>query len=378
MKLFPLFLLLLLGILPLRAGDLANVHPRPKVSFLKTGVFTLDSSTTLLLPNAMTSTTSQAADFLIREVKQRLGIALIPGTLDTYHGEKAIVLGEFNTSPMIPSILKTITPPGEEPPKAQGYVLDIMPDRVLLAGADSNGTFNSVSTFLQLLNPNRRMAAVHILDWPDYPVRWIYAQHYSRNGQVLGELKHLTDSMKYYKINGIVHADFGYDLLATSLPWHFDSLTTFIQTAAQNNVQIIPQVVNVGWSSGWLNRAPNYAAGVPASGLYIVEADTGRLLPDPKVALPNGNFENATNGKFPGWSFYDGPEVSIFTDSAVAHSGRYSARCENFIAGNAAGNARFNRLMNCKPFSYYTLSAWVRTEGFSGDEVRLLDRKSVV
>ncbi|HEY3875997.1 MAG TPA: T9SS type A sorting domain-containing protein, partial [Candidatus Kapabacteria bacterium] len=72
------------------------------------------------------------------------------------------------------------------------------------------------------------------------------------------------------------------------------------------------------------------------------------------------------------WSFYDGPNQSTFVDSTTVHSGKYSARCTNFVAGNAGGNCRFERSVLCQPFHGYRMSVWFNSQNLSSDEVQLL------
>jgi hypothetical protein len=247
---------------------------------------------------------------------------------------------------------------------------------MLVAGADPNGTFNGVASLVQLMQIGDVVAqfqSAHIRDYPDYPVRWIFSQHNLLVGNSLAALRSISDTMAAYKLNGIQQNDFKYNILQMMIPRYFNNVDTLKWDLVGKNIAVIPGVANIGWSDGILYNDPNLAEGLPAFATYIVEGDTGRLIPDPRVTLPNGSFESVDNNdKFTGWGFYDGAGVSTFPDRSIYHGGSVSARCTNFVAGNSSGNCRFNRKVDCQPYHYYTLSAWLRTENFDADMVQLL------
>ena len=64
-------------------------------------------------------------------------------------------------------------------PGPEGYVLDVEPDAVLVAGHDKRGTLYGVATLVQLLSvlPGEKkpsVPAVRIVDWPDFPLRSVF------------------------------------------------------------------------------------------------------------------------------------------------------------------------------------------------------------
>ncbi|MEP7219226.1 MAG: carbohydrate binding domain-containing protein, partial [Bacteroidota bacterium] len=173
-----------------------------------------------------------------------------------------------------------------------------------------------------------------------------------------------------HKLNGIQQNDWKYNTLDQQPPYYFDSVLAFRQYSDERHIGIIPGVAPIGYSDGILYNNPRLAEGFPATATVVVEGDTGRLLRDPNIMLPNGSFENlGSNGKFSGWSYYDDLPV---TQDAEHHGGSHSALCQNFTNGNPSGNCRFNRKLTCKPFHAYRMSAWVKTESLKVDEVRLL------
>src|SRR5690349_2471858 len=111
--------------------------------------------------------------------------------------------------------------------------------------------------------------------------------------------------MAAYKLNGMLQSDYKYFILDQQPAFYFDSVARFRAMSSQRKIEIIPSVAGIGYSNGHLTHDPNLAEGMQATAYYRVEGDSGRLLHDPRVSLPNGSFESVdANGRFTGWSFY--------------------------------------------------------------------------
>jgi Secretion system C-terminal sorting domain/Glycosyl hydrolase family 20, domain 2 len=383
---------------------LTGLHPRPQVSFFRPGpsgspsspdTFRISNSTKILLGDTTTEKTTSALAYLQNVLRQVLGdtLEVLQGTQSSYASNNAIVIGEPMNSPYLNGAVENaihsgtgITPwlPGSpDLTHSEGYVLNVytdtlytvLPSQILLAGWDSNGTFNAVTTFAQLLRATSgSIPTMFILDWPDYPIRWVFSTHNLIEQSQISALESIEDTMAALKLNGLQQNDFKnnvYSVFEGSYPQYFYNVDSLQAYSAKTNVEIIPGVFPFGWSEGILFHDPDIAEGIPTTSSYLIQSDTGVLLTDPNMVLPNGNFENVSNGNFTGWSFYDGPG-SVFVDSTTVHSGKYSARCTDFTTGNPSGDCRFVRSMNCQPFHGYHMSVWINTQNFSGDEVQLL------
>ncbi len=360
----------------LAQSPIAAIHPRPKVAFEQAGAFTISAVTPIAIDGAADSVTVRAAEYLRGEITRRTGVTLpivrVPALTDP--PTPGILMGMRDAFGRLGTAIDNASPPGEGQPGSGGYVIDAAPGMILVCGADADGVFNGAATLAGLVEPGppvARVGGVHIWDYPDYPIRWVFSQHNLRGSGAISALRRIQDTMARYHLNGIQQNDFKYSILESQPRNYFDSVRLFRTNAAATNTEIIPGVAPIGWSSGLLWHDPNLAEGFPAQAVYVMQADTGRLIPDARVALPNGSFESVGgNGKFTGWSFYD--DGSVTEDRSVFHGGAASARCSNFAAGNPSGNCRFNRRVDCAPYRTYVMSAWVRTDGFSGDEVRLM------
>jgi len=384
-QLLPILALLLPLLLPnyaaAQSASILTLLPRPKAAFERTGEFTLTRNTPLFLSDHADEGTLQTMAWFQRKIRENIGDTLRVITANEFTGGPIISVGTLvGADSAVIYHLRGVMPPGELMPDSGGYILDISQNVVALIGSDTEGAFNGIATLVQLLNVSGDTATIrsaHILDYPDYPIRWVFSQHNLRGNNAITAIGNILDTMAACKLNGLQQNDFKYAILAEQPQYYFDSVTRFATMSAERNISIIPGVAGIGYSSGLLWHDPNLAEGFPASARYIVEGDTGRLVPDPRVSLPNGGFEDTdASGKFTGWSFYDGADndSNVFVDRTIVHGGTSSARCTSFRTGDQAtsGNCRFSRRVDCQPYRHYLLSAWVRTEDLDCDEVRLL------
>ena len=353
---------------------LTNLHPRPKVSYFLSGsqMVKVDPSWSIEYDLWASGTHMRAVQYLERRLKQILGDTLPvypidttqPGPLPT---SNVILVGEFSSHVIGNALAKYFFQ--DSLSKPESYSLTIDTGRIILEGSDTNGTFDAVSTLTQLLaQPNHSIPALHINDWPDYPIRWVFSTHNLLVNSQITALEAIEDTMAAHKLNGLQQNDFKnniYDVFQNPqnpYPQYFYNVDSLQSYSAKSNVELIPGLFPIGWSEGILFHDPDLAEGIPTMCNYYIEGDTGKLIGDPNVTLPQGDFENARSGSFPGWNWYD---PTIFVDSTTAHSGRYSARATNF--SDTTPNGRFIKLLTCKPHEGYHLSAWYKTQGFNGE-----------
>lgn len=357
---------------------LTGLHPRPQVSYIYGSGYSSFHFTpqisAIVIDTAPTRGTLRAVHYLESQLKQIRGDTLPVYTASQFpYFGSCIRIGEkqewyINYQLSFPNADSELHP--------SGYILDIN-GNILLAGADSDGTFNGVSTLVQLIRDTDKFGnipALHINDFPDYPIRWVFSTHNLIDKNQISTLETIEDTMAAHKLNGLQQNDFKnniYSVFEGSYPQYFYNVDSLQAYSAKSNVEIIPGVFPFGWSEGILFHDPDIAEGFPTTTSFLIQDDTGLLLTDPNMMLPNGGFENVSNGNFTGWSFYDGPG-SVFVDSTTVHSGKYSARCTNFAAGNAGGNCRFEKSLKCRPFHGYHMSVWVKTDQLQAGEMQLL------
>ncbi len=375
------FLLLLVILFPTHsfAKDINSIYPYPKAAWNKQGQFTITNATKLVIPDSPTPAQLAAIAALQTGISKQVGYRLPITSLISYSGTSGIIIGEANTNSLLHNHLKLVMPSGEAMPSAQGYVLDISSNEIILAGSDTDGTFNAIATLAQLFTISGQSITInsaHVWDYPDYPARWVFSTHNLLVPNQLSLVESIADTMSLYKLNGLQQNDFKYSILQIMGSNYFKNVDSLKTHVGRENIEIIPGVIGLGWSSGILFNDPNLAEGLPASATYMMESDTGRLIPNPQTFIANGDFENIANNQFTGWngggSFYDGPNVSAFVDHSVFHSGATSARCTNFVTGNAGGNCRFAKLVNCDSNKSYSMSAWIKTQNIKGGDIQML------
>ena len=369
------FCLIFLFLLFIDISDAKTIYvlmPRPKTANERIDVFGVSSATKIVIPDNPSKGTQKAAIYFQNFVNQTISAKprIISESQFTGAG-RVIFIGEIGSSTLIKNKLESALPKGEKLDRDGGYILDVTTDRILLIGKDEEGTFNGIATLAQLLIPNPfgscAVQNCHIWDYPDYPLRWAFVSSNLRGTNAITRLNKILDTMAYRKMNGIQHNDFKYNILEDQPDYYFDSVQRFKNLCDDRLIEIVPGTMNIGWSSGILYKYPWLAEGLPTKAEYIIESDTGRLIPDTRVNIPNGNFETINgNGKFTGWNFYD--ENFATQDKDIFHSGNASAKCTNFDGSNS----RFNVAVNCQPFRGYVLSAWFKTQDFNGSFSQLL------
>ncbi len=92
----------------------------------------------------------------------------------------------------------------------------------------------------------------------------------------------------------------------------------------------------------------------------------GKLIPDDPTALVNGDFSQVKDGKLVGW-VVDMPGKIGNPDGEVKHEGKPSLRLEDPKTHDPQyAHCRAWQNVKVKPFRYYRLSCWVKTDKFSG------------
>lgn len=256
--------------------------------------------------------------------------------------------------------------------KDEGFLLDITDSLILLVGEDAQGLMHAVARLQQLHLGGGQYPPVRLIDHPTYPLRWNFSMHNLRGANAVAILRKIADTMFAYNFNGLQQNDFKYTLLDQQPDWYFKNADTIIRDYRNRGIAMVPGVAPIGYSEGLLWHDPNLAEGIPSTATYVIEGDTGRMLRDPRVTIPNGGFESVNGTTFTGWGFYDNENNATQPDETIKRSGQRSARTIDPAKANSAGNARFNRLIETDSFTYYRMSAWVRTESLDRGTVQLL------
>jgi hypothetical protein len=364
-------------------SSLRELMPPPKVAYQSpdaSSPFLVQNDVRIHVPGGLANenarVVAKAVIAMNRALSTQAGLTSDVAATDysTYvGGTNAIVLGIKGSSVWFDSLLGSCLPSGESLIESEGYLLHVGGKQLIIAGADTAGLMHGVARFAELWMSTNKYASAHILDYPDYPNRWVFSMHNLRGPNAMNVLRNISDTMYRYHYNGLQQNDFKYNLIEDQPDWYFKNADTIKRYTDERQIEMIPGVAPMGYSEGILWDNPNLAEGMPTSALYVMEADTGRLIPDPEISIINGGFENVNgSGNFTGFGFYDNENGATQADKQIKVSGTQSARTIDPQKANPSGNARFNVQVNTKPNKYYYLSAWVRTENIARGEIRLL------
>ncbi len=195
-----------------------------------------------------------------------------------------------------------------------------------------------------------------------YPDRfvWVFGWDLGRDSDVT-EITQLLETAAQHGINGAV-ASFGLDTLSQQNADYFRRLEAVRQACERRHIELIPAIFSIGYG-GVLSRDRNLAEGLPVvDAPFVARGDAARFEPDAAARLVNGDFEEFTGNRFPGFGFHDQPGEISFADTQVKHGGRAAIRLENFTA-NPHGHGRVNQEVRVQPHRCYRVSVWVKTEG---------------
>jgi hypothetical protein len=200
-------------------------------------------------------------------------------------------------------------------------------------------------------------------DEPRFAERWVYASHNLLVNQNVEKLLALIERAGQSGYNGLVLADYKFNILDRMPPEYFRNVARVRAAAAKTNIEIIPTVFPIGYSAGILAQDPNLAEGIPVENApFVVMNGEAVLVPDPVVKLVNGDLEDVKGNRFAGYSLQDDPGVTTFADRQVIHHGKVSCRMQEIGKHNKLGNCRLAQRVKVRPHACYRLSCWVKTE----------------
>ncbi|HIE52878.1 MAG TPA: hypothetical protein EYP85_14080 [Armatimonadetes bacterium] len=214
--------------------------------------------------------------------------------------------------------------------------------------------------------------------------RWVYCSFNLLVEENVEKLQGVMRQAARAGYNGIVLADYKFNLLDRMIPRYFEHVARVKRTAQELGLELIPCVFPIGYSNGLLAHDPNLAEGLPVrDALFVVKNGQADLVADPPVRLRNGDFEQVNGNTFVGWKWQDEPGKITFADRQVVHRGRLSLRVENIGRYDPKhGHGRIMQAVRVAPFRQYHVSVWVKTRDFeraSGVRIAVLapDGKSL-
>ena len=193
-----------------------------------------------------------------------------------------------------------------------------------------------------------------------YPHRWVYVACENFDKIAQDKVRRIAKQCSEHDINGIVLSG-AIERLDLDSPYAHKVVNEIRRITKQYGLDLIPQIMNVGYNAFMLTHDKNLAEGLPVKdALFVAGAGEARHVPDPEVSLVNGGFEKFDGDNVQGYSFpYTDYQVA-FKDGKVFKEGKYSLRFENF--GKNRNDGRLIQTVNLKPYRIYRISFWVKTE----------------
>jgi len=184
---------------------------------------------------------------------------------------------------------------------------------------------------------------------------WLYA---AQNLWVEANVSALEQLLARAGAAGYTHvllADSKFARLGDMDARYFAHLERVKHAAADHGLEIVPALFNLGYSNDLLWHDPNLIEGLPVTNaLFVVQGGEARLVPDPPVAFPDGDFEDLSR-----WSWKD---ETVAPDHGTAR-----------VSDPAGRNARIVARLAVRPFRQYHIRVRVKTQEFRGTpEVKVL------
>ncbi len=193
------------------------------------------------------------------------------------------------------------------------------------------------------------------------PNRWVYVSRSLNSDGDIVDIKSIARTAAESGLNGMVLSA-GLDRLDRQSHEYFARLEQVRRICKQNNIEIVPIILSVGYGGSVLAHDKNLAAGMPVSdALYVVEKGRAHFVPDSPAIVTNPGFEKYQGDRLLGYRFHDRPGEISFKDGKIYSGGRASLRFENF-GRYEHGHARVMQEVEVQPQRSYRLTCTVRTE----------------
>lgn len=208
----------------------------------------------------------------------------------------------------------------------------------------------------------------------DYQEKWVY---HSTNLLTDKNIDDTIALMKDARASGCTHMlldDWKFGHLGLMEKHYFENVARLKAAAGEIGIKIIPAIYPIGYSGSYLRLDPNLAAGIPVKDApFVVKG--GFALPDPSSvpAVANPGFDEARGDRLTGWTLQDFPGERTFVDKTTKHSGEASLKMTNLntIPAELAGHCRVMQVLKTRPFQYYRLSVWTKTDGLNSEEAQV-------
>ncbi len=128
------------------------IFPIPQKMEVTTDIFTMDETVSIIVPLKTAEKDLSLARSMIRELSDKYSIALkIETRSDIPKGRKIVVMGSLNNPLIKKYCMDNKLVLTEKDPGAEGYILHVNNNLILIAGSDDAGAFYGFQSLRQLI-----------------------------------------------------------------------------------------------------------------------------------------------------------------------------------------------------------------------------------
>ncbi|MEP7106515.1 MAG: family 20 glycosylhydrolase [Ferruginibacter sp.] len=156
------------------AGPL--IFPIPQYIKLTDEAFILDEFVSIILPENAGKNDIFLANFLVRELSDKYGVALkIERLTGIPKNRKVVVIGTIKNSLVKKYCLENNLELSAKNPGTEGYLLQVSSNLIFIGGSDDPGAFFGLQSLCQLMEAGKglKIQGVKVKDWPAFPFRAI-------------------------------------------------------------------------------------------------------------------------------------------------------------------------------------------------------------
>ena len=182
------------------------IFPIPQHMEVNGEVFNLDETVSIVIPSNAAKKDISLANFLVRELSDKYGVALKIETLSAIpKNRKVIVMGTFDNFLIKEYCKGNNVWLSAKNPGTEGYVLQVSRNVIVIGGSDDHGAFYGLQSLRQLIEvgKGKTVQGVKVRDWPSFPFRAIKV-YVPGPGNMAFFKRFLRDFMALYKYNRVM------------------------------------------------------------------------------------------------------------------------------------------------------------------------------
>jgi hexosaminidase len=232
-------------------SDIPVLLPAPRHLEMTGGQFRLTDARLILLDSSAPQSLRLAAERFQRALRDRFDL------------NWELVASRAAPSDQIALTLR-VTP---DESHSEGYELVIATDGITLEARDDAGVFYGVCTLIQILeSPARRaqLPTLHVIDWPDFPVRGVMLDISRDKVPTLETTLALVDMLAGWKVNQLqlyIEHTFAYrqhpDVWAQASPFTAHEIMQLDAYCRERYIELVPNQNSFGHMEHWLSH-PRY------------------------------------------------------------------------------------------------------------------------